>query len=506
MGEDSKIEWTDHTFNPWIGCTKVSPGCQFCYAEKESNVHRGKNGKKASIWAEWGKGKPRQRTSLLNWEKPLKWNDDAAAAGARKTVFCASLADVFDSEVDTNWRQDLWDLIRVTPHLIWMLLTKRSENIQTMLPRDWGDGWENVCLMVSIEDQERLERLSHLARVPSKLRALSMEPLLGFVDLSSKFEDLQKIDLVIVGGESGPEARPMNPNWATHIAENCQSAGTVFFFKQWGNWGPVSTLDSTSSKRFAIFEENDGKARIEKDRANVKGLLSSKPDGTQVLAYSRGKKTWAPLLNGTLHQSTPFAELRALQSEIILNPQEKDKLQECEQIIRNGFSEFVKVGQALMTISRSRLYRATHNAFEEYLRDIIGISRPRAYELMGSAEVMKDLSGIPDIARLPENEAQANELKKLKPEERKAKWIQVIEQAGDAPITAKLIRETVGARSSSSTTGDSVPSVKTNEQRIAVALKKVRSLSLGTNVADEVSELLNKIETLLIKSKAGKAD
>ena len=116
MGEDSKIEWTDHTFNPWIGCTKVSPGCLYCYAEDESNFHRDKTGKNWNTWAKWGKGEPRQRTQPASWEKPLKWDQQAAEGKTRKTVFCASLADVFDSEVPPAWRDDLWNLIRITPH------------------------------------------------------------------------------------------------------------------------------------------------------------------------------------------------------------------------------------------------------------------------------------------------------------------------------------------------------------------------------------------------------
>src|SRR3546814_4489006 len=118
MGENSKIEWTDHTFNPWTGCTKVSPACDHCYAEGWS---------KRSGLVEWGHGKPRRLTSDANWRKPLKWNDEAARKGVRYRVFCASLADVFDAEVDDAWRDELFALIAMTPHLDWLLLTKRPQ-------------------------------------------------------------------------------------------------------------------------------------------------------------------------------------------------------------------------------------------------------------------------------------------------------------------------------------------------------------------------------------------
>ena len=136
MGENSKIEWTDHTFNPWIGCTKVSPGCEHCYAEGESK-RRG--------WASWGRGCPRKRTSKSNWLQPFAWNRDAIKRGTRLRVFCASLSDVFDNEVPAEWRQDLWAVIQKTPALDWLLLTKRPENIRAMLPKDWGNGWDIQC-------------------------------------------------------------------------------------------------------------------------------------------------------------------------------------------------------------------------------------------------------------------------------------------------------------------------------------------------------------------------
>lgn len=148
MGEKSKIEWCDHTFNPWIGCQHVSPGCDHCYAETQ-NAFRKWNG------GMWGPHAPRKRTSDANWKQPLRWNAEARAFkreyGHKPRVFCASLADVFDNQVDPLWRDDLFALIRECKRLKWLLLTKRPQNIRKMLPTDWGDGYRNVWLGVTAE-------------------------------------------------------------------------------------------------------------------------------------------------------------------------------------------------------------------------------------------------------------------------------------------------------------------------------------------------------------------
>jgi protein gp37 len=234
MGRDSAIGWTDHTFNPWLGCTKISAGCDFCYAEKwSSRFHL----------AEWGNA-PRRRTSASNWRAPLRWNELARhshdvsggdAGGRQRTcrprVFCASLADVFDNQVPTSWRMELWDVIRETESLDWLLLTKRPENISRMLPADWRcDGYANVWLGTTVEDTAAMRRIRHLREIPARVRFLSIEPLierLPEVPLSG-------IDWVIVGGESGRGARPVETDWVREIRDQCVSAGVGFFFKQWG--------------------------------------------------------------------------------------------------------------------------------------------------------------------------------------------------------------------------------------------------------------------------------
>lgn len=255
MTENSKIEWTDNTFNAWIGCTKVGPGCENCYAEKWAARFGA---------AEWGPGQPRKLTSAANWKLPHKWNAQAVKEGRRFRVFCASLADVFDNEVPELWRGRLWDLIKATPNLDWLLLTKRIGNAAKMLPHPshWEGGWPNVWLGITVVNQVEADRdIPKLLATPARVRFLSMEPLLGPVDLRAWFPHHHPdndpshpavramvkaaaehlggavIDWVIVGGESGKKARPMHPDWARSLRDQCNAAGVPFLFKQWGEWG-----------------------------------------------------------------------------------------------------------------------------------------------------------------------------------------------------------------------------------------------------------------------------
>lgn len=230
--EGTGISWTDLTFNPWIGCTKVSPACDHCYAEGLATTRLG---------VAWGTGAPRRRTAPGNWSKPPRWNRIAQEAGHRLKVFCASLADVFDNEVDDQWRADLAALIIATPWLDWMLLTKRVGNARKMLTAMFPDGVpENVALGVTIANQEEADRdlpkaLSVKAGLSIRRLFLSMEPLLGPVSLAPW---LPYIDLVIVGGESGKDAREILPEWVQSLRDQCAQAGVPFHFKQWGEWLP----------------------------------------------------------------------------------------------------------------------------------------------------------------------------------------------------------------------------------------------------------------------------
>lgn len=224
MGKLSGIEWTTHTFNPWVGCTKISRACDFCYAEAWS-----KRAGEPELW----QGE-RRRTSATNWRQPYKWNNAAPLSGERQRVFCASLADVFDNQAEPQWRADLWAMIRETPNLDWLLLTKRPQNIHKMLPADWGDGWSNVWLGTTAEDDaEYVKRWHWLARVPAAVRFISYEPALGPL-MSLHLADLPIPDWLIFGGESGPRARPMELGWARDIRDICAENGVAFFFKQMG--------------------------------------------------------------------------------------------------------------------------------------------------------------------------------------------------------------------------------------------------------------------------------
>lgn len=249
MTANTKIEWADHTFNPWIGCTKVGPGCDHCYAEADFDKRR--------HVVTWGAGQPRKRTAPSTWAQPGRWNAKAERLGIRYRVFCASLADVFDNEVPQEWRNDLFRLISETPHLDWLLLTKRIGNANLMIgdallqePRlrtvpyaGWNWPWPNVWLGATIVNQEEADRdIPKLLAVPAAKRFLSMEPLLGPVDLERPRPrpgpdmDQGGIDWIIVGGESGPNARPMHPDWARSLRDQCQAAGVPFMFKQWGEF------------------------------------------------------------------------------------------------------------------------------------------------------------------------------------------------------------------------------------------------------------------------------
>lgn len=230
MGANSKIEWTDHTWNPWRGCRKVSAGCKHCYMFREQVRY----GRDPSVVV---------RASRSTFFAPKRWTESAR-------VFTCSWSDWFIEQADP-WRDDAWEVIRSTPQLTYQILTKRPELIAERLPADWGHGWPNVWLGVSVENQAAADkRIPLLLKIPAKVRFLSCEPLLGPVDFLASvfhatFPGLRLetgikaatncgIDWVIAGGESGPKARPMHQDWARSIRDQCQSAGVPFFFKQWG--------------------------------------------------------------------------------------------------------------------------------------------------------------------------------------------------------------------------------------------------------------------------------
>jgi protein gp37 len=226
VSENTKIEWADHTFNPWIGCTAVSPACDNCYAEELMSKRYGR--------VAWGSGQERSRTAQGTWAQPRKWNRRAGVSGHRPFVFCASLADVFDNEVDDGWRADLFKLIEDTPNLVWLLLTKRIGNVIAMSHKAWGGMPRNVAIGATMANQEEYDRdRIKLARVKEVAEPLftfgSFEPLLGRVIL-----DEYAPDWIIVGGESGRHARPMRLDWARSLLHQSADLDRVFNFKQVG--------------------------------------------------------------------------------------------------------------------------------------------------------------------------------------------------------------------------------------------------------------------------------
>jgi protein gp37 len=250
VAENTNIEWCDHTFNAWWGCAKVSPACEGCYAEAWA--------KRVGYPNLWGADADRRLFGDEHWNGPLRWDRQAAAEGKRYRVFTNSMADVFDNHKDvTLERARLWDLIRVTPNLDWLVLTKRIGNVRRMLPADWGNGWPNVWLGISIGDQEEAERdIPKLLRVPAALRFISFEPLLAEVTVRKLSQGngieldgltglhsgpaaplppiLPGIDWAIIGGESGPGARPFVLGWAKKLVRDFQAVLLPVFMKQVG--------------------------------------------------------------------------------------------------------------------------------------------------------------------------------------------------------------------------------------------------------------------------------
>jgi protein gp37 len=265
MGKDSNIAWTHHTFSPWWGCQRVSPGCEHCYAESFATGRM-----KLPIW---GAKAERRFFGEKHWNEPVRWNKAAAKAGERHRVFCSSMADVFEDRVDLVLpRGRLFDLIEATPNLDWLLLTKRPENMLAMLPRAWLTSRRpNVWLGTTCEDQRRAEeRLPRLLATPAVVHFVSAEPLLEPIDF---LRWIGGIDWLIVGGESGPKARPFDLAWARSIVDQCRSSdqtaerlgryGCAPFVKQLGtkpvhtppDWGASCRPDGIRDSHGADWEE-----------------------------------------------------------------------------------------------------------------------------------------------------------------------------------------------------------------------------------------------------------
>lgn len=280
MGENSKIEWCNHTQNWWLGCTKVGPPCDFCYAENMMDHRYGR--------VRWGAGEDRVRTSEQNWQQPFKWDRAAAKAGKRATVFSLSLGDIWDNEVDPRWRHDAFDVMEKTPNLIYLLLSKRIGNAVKMCDPCAGNRClpRNAALGATMATQDEWDRdlpkLKDAARILEPIFTFaSVEPMLGPIDALGQFPSW-----VICGGESGPHARPMHPDWPKSLRDQCAAAGVPYLFKQHGEWfGELGSGNyRPASNGIQIHSFGDGR-----------------------IARRVGKKAAGRLLDGRTHDEFPAA-------------------------------------------------------------------------------------------------------------------------------------------------------------------------------------------------------
>ena len=351
MSAETNIEWCDSTFNPWIGCTRVSPACDDCYAARSTPAR--------TLGVAWGAGQQRRRTSDANWKLPDQWQRQAAEFqaqhGRRRRVFCASLADWLDNEVPDGWLVDLLHLVHTTPDLDWLLLSKRIGNWRTQVTHaagmaalaagrrrwpglaewicDWLDGKppRNVWLGSTVVDQNEADRdVPKLLHVPAAVRFLSIEPMLEAIDLAragalwtdmtgrvvdAPARGLRGIDWVICGGESGPKARPMHPDWPRSLRDQCAAAGVPFLFKQWGEWTEYDG-DGLPGTRTALEGDPEFEDQAEQCDAFISWdgvVVSSMREVGRPVPYRGlirpGKKAAGRQLDGRTHDAWP--EVRA---------------------------------------------------------------------------------------------------------------------------------------------------------------------------------------------------
>ena len=293
---ESSIEWTDYTFNPLWGCEKISPGCKNCYAMAWDKRVGGKH---------WGPGSDRRQFSDKHWAEPLKWNAKAAKDGRIYRVFCASMADVFEDHSD--WiepRKRIFDLIGRTPNLIWLLLTKRPENIWP-LSKGLPPLPSNLMFGVTIEDQQRLiERVPHIIEVKRRYPGVevfgSYEPLLSTLEWGGNPYFLKLFAWAICGGESGHGARPMHPDWARKLRDDCARASVAFFFKQWGEWCHGS--DCRSDANIVLSNGRAGSSSEDFDEETRRLWTDFRPE----MMAKVGKRKAGRLLDGIEHNGLPL--------------------------------------------------------------------------------------------------------------------------------------------------------------------------------------------------------
>ncbi len=330
MGAVTKIESADHTFQPWYGCHpvvdggEVSPGCAVCFAEGWA---------KRSGLVKWGAQQPRRLSSEDHWRQPPRWNAAAEREG-RMHVVLNTLCDLFDDRADPAWRARWWRLVKATPHLLWTPLTKRPENIPGMLPEDWGDGYPNVMLMVTCEDQKRANlRIPLLFAAPARWYGCYYEPAAGPIDLrnitlgehTGRLDALtgawiaegmneerisSRLSWIVAGGPTGPGNWPVHPGWFKWVRDDvCDARGGKdaagppwFLFKQWGEWEPKQTwLDISVRPMVAIMPDGSEVAN------------DVNPNDVGGLRFARvGKKTAGRILDGRTWDEFPAPARRPI--------------------------------------------------------------------------------------------------------------------------------------------------------------------------------------------------
>ena len=293
MSDTTAIEWTDATFNPWWGCTKVGPGCDNCYAEGVAKVYQ--HGRVL-----WGAGAERRVFGEKHWNEPLAWDARAAREGRRIKVFCASMADVFDRDAPPGLRSRLWKLMVSTPNLDWQLLTKRIGNVMKAIPPAWWiSHWpSNVWLGATVCNQEEAERdvpklIDVRGNVP--VRFLSIEPMLGPIRLHPSWLHSAGVSWVIAGGESGPRARPMHPLWVSALRDQCEAADVPFLFKQWGEW--TGRVDGAEPRQPGTYMNIAGRTVTEEEALTSGGAWKG--------MWKLGKKRTGRELDGRTYDGFP---------------------------------------------------------------------------------------------------------------------------------------------------------------------------------------------------------
>ncbi|CAE6967556.1 phage Gp37/Gp68 family protein [Paraburkholderia domus] len=317
MSENSKIEWTDHTFNTHWGCSKIGPGCDGCYAEELAR----------RFGYGWGDETAKREFSEGHWQDLIRLDRKAASAGVRHRVFTNSMSDLFDKFAPAGVRERHWRYVALTPNLDHLLSTKRIGNVARMVPSAWLEpgGWPaNVWLGATVVNQEEADRdISKLLAIPAAKHFLSMEPLLGPVSLrwlaawpwnapstalnpagvTNHLDGLRRLDWVIAGGESGRRARPMHPDWARALRDECAEAGVPFLFKQWGEWAPGENAPGPQSRTEQVAWRTFG------DTWEYGSLTPKGSEGMHVddapAVWRVGKKAAGRLLDGITHDGFP---------------------------------------------------------------------------------------------------------------------------------------------------------------------------------------------------------